>query len=94
MKCHVVINLYVHTHNDILITWISGLATSREMFWFSSLVSNATASSRFRISTPLILKEKEGNIRIPDPFKIICLYSTTATLNSNHLQNEFNVIKC
>ena len=40
-----------------LITWISGLATSREMFWFPSLVSSATASSRFWISTPLILRD-------------------------------------
>lgn len=47
-----------HTHDDLLITWISGLATSREIFWFPSLVSSATASSRFWISTPLILRDR------------------------------------
>lgn len=47
-------------HNDPLITCISGLATSREIFWFPSLVSSATASSRFWISTPLILKKSRN----------------------------------
>lgn len=43
----------------LLLTWISGRATSREMFWLPSLVSRATASSLFWISTPLIFKDKK-----------------------------------
>lgn len=39
-------------------TWISGLATSKEIFLLSSLERSATASSRFCTSMPLIFKEK------------------------------------
>jgi len=60
MTFNVAINLYqMHTRTDMLITWISGLATSREIFWLFSLVSSATASSLFWISTPFILMDTE-----------------------------------
>lgn len=39
-------------------TWISGLATSKEIFLLSSLERSATASSLFCTSMPLIFKEK------------------------------------
>ena len=44
------------------LTWSSGLAISSEKFLFSSLVSRATASSRFCTSIPLIYKEKGGGV--------------------------------
>ncbi len=65
---------WAQTHYDFLITWISGLATSREIFWLLSLVSSATASSRFWISTPLILRNRR-NIERPNLFlnEIVCV---------------------
>lgn len=44
-------------------TWISGLATSKEIFLLSSLERSATASSRFCTSMPLIFKEKNNTMK-------------------------------
>lgn len=61
-------------------TWSSGLVISNEKFLFSSLVSRATASSRFCTSIPLIYKEKGGGV----DGSMIRLCKTIPTVSSLH----------